>query len=228
MSELEPIASRLTVVSNEAALLTIAGAVELEQAFAPSARIEAWGVHEVPPVAPAVSASDKSPQERLTGEVASQRSRRPYRDTRLLLLPQQTSPIMMANSLSLADGEPKVIRFSARGAAHHRESGLRRWDTKGQSNVIPYRLRGAASRRELAQRILGLPGESTVLGMCECAPENDNDYRHRMLVNILATGVLIVLMTTGYWAVNMMVKSPPDSETYQALPRTTSNDGETP
>jgi hypothetical protein len=128
----------------------------------------------------------------------------------------------------LADGESKVIRSSSHGAANHRGSGLRRWDTTDQSNVIPFRSRDAASRRELTQWILGLPGEPMVeeIGIHECTPENDNDYRHRVLVNILATGVLIVLMTTGYWTVNTMVKSPPDSESYQALPRTTSNDGE--
>ena len=31
----------------------------------------------------------------------------------------------------------------------------------------------------------------------ECAPKGNGDYRHRMLVNFLATTVAIVLMVTG-------------------------------
>jgi hypothetical protein len=33
----------------------------------------------------------------------------------------------------------------------------------------------------------------------ECGPESEEDYRYRMLVNLLATVVLIVLIVTGSW-----------------------------
>jgi hypothetical protein len=39
------------------------------------------------------------------------------------------------------------------------------------------------------------------------ASESDADYRHRMLVNFLATNVIIVLMVTGSWMVDTMISS---------------------
>lgn len=37
------------------------------------------------------------------------------------------------------------------------------------------------------------------------APESDADYRFRVLVNFLATIVIIVLMVTGSWMVDTMI-----------------------
>jgi hypothetical protein len=41
------------------------------------------------------------------------------------------------------------------------------------------------------------------------APESDADYRHRMLVNCLATIVVIVPIVTGNWMVDTIVSSWP-------------------
>jgi hypothetical protein len=50
------------------------------------------------------------------------------------------------------------------------------------------------------------------IGMHKRASESDNEYRHRMWVNIRASGVLIVLMITGYLVVNTMVIAKRDSQ----------------
>jgi hypothetical protein len=34
--------------------------------------------------------------------------------------------------------------------------------------------------------------------------EENAEYRHRMLVNLLATAFITVLMFTGYWVVNIL------------------------
>jgi hypothetical protein len=38
----------------------------------------------------------------------------------------------------------------------------------------------------------------------ECAPESGDDCRHRMMVNTLATVVLVALMVTSDWMVNTL------------------------
>jgi hypothetical protein len=40
-------------------------------------------------------------------------------------------------------------------------------------------------------------------------PESDVDYRHRVLVNFLATVVIIVLMVTGTWMVDTIINYRP-------------------
>ena len=108
----------------------------------------------------------------------------------------------------MIDGESQVIRLNSHGVTHW-GSGLRRCDRAGESNVIPFRSRGAPSLRKSTLR-MNTPVDE--IGMHECASESDNEYRHRMWVNIRASGVLIVLMITGYLVVNTMVIAKRDSQ----------------
>jgi F0F1-type ATP synthase assembly protein I len=43
----------------------------------------------------------------------------------------------------------------------------------------------------------------------EYEPKSDDDYRHRMLVNMLATIVVFVLMVTEGWLVDRIISSWP-------------------
>jgi hypothetical protein len=54
-----------------------------------------------------------------------------------------------------------------------------------------------------------MTGDSPVAGLrrYEPAPKSDNDFRHRMLVNFLATIVIIVLMVTASWMVDTIISS---------------------
>jgi len=88
------------------------------------------------------------------------------------------------NSRSLIDGDEDVICFCPRGTPRRHELGLRSSDMTGESPVKDLRT-------------------------YEYTPESDDDYRHRMLVNFLATMVLIVLMVTGRWMVDTVISSWP-------------------
>ena len=52
-------------------------------------------------------------------------------------------------------------------------------------------------------------GASPVEGLerYKCGPESEEDYRYRMLVNLLATVVLSVLIVTGSWILETLVNS---------------------
>jgi hypothetical protein len=97
---------------------------------------------------------------------------------------RQTYSSMRGNSRSLIDSDGNVVRFRPRGTAPRRELGLGSCDTTGDSPVEDLR-------------------------KYEYTPESDDDYRHRMLVNFLATIVLIVLMVTGGWMADTIINSWP-------------------
>jgi hypothetical protein len=97
---------------------------------------------------------------------------------------RQTYSSMRGNSRSLIGSDGNVIRFRSRGNAPRRELSLGSCDTTGDSPVEDLR-------------------------KYEYRSENDDDYRHRMLVNFLATIVLIVMMVTGSWMVDTIINSWP-------------------
>jgi hypothetical protein len=77
----------------------------------------------------------------------------------------------------------------------------------GDGNVIPFRPRDTASRSEFG--LVGLDTRGEELRKYRSPPESDADYRHRMLVNCLATIVVMVLIVTGNWMVDTIVSSWP-------------------
>jgi hypothetical protein len=89
-----------------------------------------------------------------------------------------------------------------------RDAGPR---SNGDENVVRFRPRGSPSRRESAWDNSIINGKSPVADLrnYERAPENVDELRHCMLVNGLATIVIIVLMVTGRWMVNSMISSWP-------------------
>jgi hypothetical protein len=94
----------------------------------------------------------------------------------------QTRSTLGHNSLPPSKGDRKVIRFCPHGGAFRRESRPVRWDTTGDS-----------------------PVES--LERYECGFESEEDYRYRMLVNLLAMVVVIVLIVTGSWILKTLVNT---------------------
>jgi hypothetical protein len=99
-----------------------------------------------------------------------------------MLSSRQTPSTLGHNSFSLSEGDRKVIRFCPRGGAPRREPRSATWGTTGDSPV------------EGLERY-------------ECERESEDDYRHHMLVNLLATIVLIVLIVSGSWILETLVNT---------------------
>jgi hypothetical protein len=129
--------------------------------------------------------------------------RRPL-TTNLMPPSQQTSSTTKDNSLPVIDGDRKVIRFRSYSAAFRQKSGLQTWDRLGESNVVRFRSRDHVFRPEPEPRRWNATGKSWIENIDRYASESDDDYRHRMLQNILATVVLIALVITGCWVVNAL------------------------
>jgi hypothetical protein len=81
----------------------------------------------------------------------------------------------------------------------------------GHGNVIRFRPHGAPPRRELDLESRDMMGDSPVedLRKYEYPPEGDDDFRQRMLVNLLAALVVIVLIVIGSWMVDTITSSWP-------------------
>jgi hypothetical protein len=80
----------------------------------------------------------------------------------------------------------------------------------GDGNVIRFRPRGSP-QCELGLESRPVTGDSPVedLRKYEHTPESDDDFRHRTLINFLATIVVIVLMVTGSWMMDTIISSWP-------------------
>ena len=78
-------------------------------------------------------------------------------------------------------------------------------------NVIRFRPRSTAPRHELGLGGCGTGGDSAIVDLrrYEYGLKSDDDYRHRMMVNLLAAIVVIVLMVTGGWLVDRIISSWP-------------------
>jgi hypothetical protein len=83
--------------------------------------------------------------------------------------------------------------------------------TDGKENVISFCPLGAASRRELGVGRYGAMGESPV------AVESDDDYHHRMRVNLLAAVAVIMLIVSGSWVMDTLVESAQEGQTWKQL-----------
>jgi hypothetical protein len=105
------------------------------------------------------------------------------------------------------DGDGKIIRFRLRDAGATRKAALRSRDTTGESKVVRFRPRGIASGRGSGLGSSDAMYDSPVVDLrrYESAPAGDDDYRHRMLTNFLATIVLVVLMVAGDWTLSALV-----------------------
>jgi hypothetical protein len=70
-------------------------------------------------------------------------------------------------------------------------------------------LRGGAVHQELRMRRLAAKSGPSVLGLeqYEHSHENDRDFRHRMLVNIVAGVVAAALIIAGTWVVNTLAET---------------------
>ena len=130
--------------------------------------------------------------------------RRRHVTTNLMPPSQQTSSTTKDSLLPLIDGDRKVIRFRSYSAAFRQKSGLQTWNRVGESNVVRFRSRGHASRPEPEPRRWNATVKSRIENIDKYEYASDDDYRHRMLQNILATVVLIALVITGCRMVNAL------------------------
>jgi hypothetical protein len=90
----------------------------------------------------------------------------------------------------------KVIAFRWRARAQHPASGLPIPDGPQFSNVIRFQPRRDAARRWDAI------GEAHRKISREIALQEDEEYRHRMAVNLLAIAASLLLIACGYWIAN--------------------------
>jgi hypothetical protein len=104
--------------------------------------------------------------------------------SRALTWSPQTYSTMRGNSWSPIEGDRNVICFRLRASAPRHELGLGSYDTRNDFPISDLRTH-------------------------EYASKNDDDYRHRMLVNFLATIVAIVLIVTGSWLMDRIISSWP-------------------
>jgi hypothetical protein len=119
-----------------------------------------------------------------------------------------------ADALPVIDGGAKVIRFRARDAASSQSAAARACAPGVESEVIRFRPRRAAARHEFAPGSWDAMDDSPVadLRKYEHAVEDDDDYRRRMRVNVLAAVVLVGLMVAGDWIVSALAATTRESQ----------------
>ena len=114
-------------------------------------------------------------------------------------------------SESPVDGDRKVVPFCANVAAAG-AFGPQGGDTNGGSNVIRFRPRQHGPRNPNA----AAPSDAAnaekffaeKIGNRAAAAEADDDHGHRMVVNLLAAAVSLMLIIAGDWMVNALIKMP--------------------
>jgi hypothetical protein len=81
----------------------------------------------------------------------------------------------------------------------------------GDRDVIPFRPHGFVPRLKSSLESYDLTGDSPVedLRKYKHASETNDDFRHRVLVNLLAATVVIVLMVIGSWMADTIMSSRP-------------------
>jgi hypothetical protein len=144
---------------------------------------------------------------RLTGVAADEGSRGTAAN-RSLPLEQRT---LRRASEWPVDCDRKVIPFRA-NAAPTRTPGSQSGDTNFISNVIHFRPREHASRNwHAAANARAANVEKSFegkFGNHEAAAQPDDDHNHRMVVNLLAAAVSIMLIVAGDWMITTLVKMP--------------------
>jgi hypothetical protein len=89
----------------------------------------------------------------------------------------------------------------------------------GDGNVICLPSPDPAPRLEPGQGTGGTTGNSPVEDLCKYdTRESDEDYRHRMLVNLLAAIVIVVLMLTASWVVDTLARTRDSQSCYRPAP----------
>jgi hypothetical protein len=85
--------------------------------------------------------------------------------------------------------------------------------TEGDRKIIHLSTRAGAPRPSVTPVRWNPMSDPPVAGLerYECRSQTDDDYRHQMLVNLLATIVVIVLIATGDWIVQTMAQTNPES-----------------
>jgi hypothetical protein len=125
-------------------------------------------------------------------------------------LPFEQRTLRLASEL-LVESDRKVIPFRA-NVAPARTLGLQRGDTNWASTVIPFRPRQHAPRNwHAAAASHATNAEKSFegkFGNHEAAAQADDDHGHRMVVNLLAAAVSIMLIIAGDWMVSTLVKMP--------------------
>ena len=114
------------------------------------------------------------------------------------LRPQWTNSTTADDSLSLSDGDEKIIRFYPRAVASQGQPALPMSD---RYNVI--RFPRAASAKPTLQRC-GETAKSSSAHVKSHSIEGDDDYNHRMLVNAIAAAVLVMLVISGEWMLSTL------------------------
>lgn len=76
-----------------------------------------------------------------------------------------------------------------------------------EHRILPFRRRGALFARNLPH-----PPPVPDLGRYERAPEEPDDFRHRMIMNVLGLAVTILLVVTGIWIADVMAHMRKDQD----------------
>jgi hypothetical protein len=101
-----------------------------------------------------------------------------------------------------AHDERGVIAFPAQAISARKASRVTGWDTERASNVV-----SLPRRRASALEITDSSGEPRV-PRGEAAAQRDDDYNHRMLVNLLAAAASLLLIVTGEWIFSTLATVP--------------------
>ena len=89
----------------------------------------------------------------------------------------------------------------------------------GTDNVVSFRPRGALPRRESEPGAHDAVDDSPVKGLqaYESSPEGDDDYPHRMRVNLVAAVFVMMLIVGASWVMDSLVQSTREGQTWQPL-----------
>ena len=126
----------------------------------------------------------------------------------MVLPPQQRT--LRRSSAFPVDGNRNVISFRTEAVVSRQTLGLRSCNTTGRSNVIHFRAHHHgpqswdAPAKSHEDNATAYSKEN--IGNHKAATRGDDDYGHRMFVNLLAAAVSILLIITGDWIVSTLVK----------------------
>jgi hypothetical protein len=89
----------------------------------------------------------------------------------------------------------------------------------GSDNVVSFRPRAALSRRDSEPGAHDAVDDSPVKGLqaYETSLEDDDDYPHRMRVNLVAAVFVMMLIVGASWVMDSLVQSTREGQTWQPL-----------
>jgi hypothetical protein len=106
-----------------------------------------------------------------------------------------------------AHDERGVIAFPAQAISARKASRVTGWDTERASNVVSLPRHRVSGFEISAFEMTGRSGEPRV-ARGEAAAQGDDDYNHRMLVNLLAAAASLLLIVTGEWIFSTLATVP--------------------